>query len=77
MPILTYKATSNAERYIFESQMKNYLKYRGLLGHHSYIFNWNFYEGVLICSMVFSEAPQVQSNITGAEFSWSLICEEV
>lgn len=27
--------------------------------------------------LVFTESLQVQSNITGAEFSWSLICEEV
>lgn len=27
--------------------------------------------------LVFAEPPQVQSNITGAEFSWSITCEEV
>jgi hypothetical protein len=27
--------------------------------------------------LVFAESPQVQSHITGAEFSWSLTCEEV
>ncbi len=27
--------------------------------------------------LVFAEPPQIQTNITGAEFSWTLTCEEV
>ncbi len=27
--------------------------------------------------MVYAEVPQVQCNVSGAEFSWSLTCEEI
>ncbi len=39
----------------------------------AHIYQVHYYPEML----VFTESPQVQGNMTGAEFSWTLTCEEV